>query len=56
MTIDEMCADALARMEQRAEERIAEFRRQSAIEAERVRRSFGQKWRYLKRELIGGVK
>lgn len=54
MNLDQMCAEALARLAVKTQERIDAFHRQCLRDAERTRRSMGQKWRHLRTELCRG--
>jgi len=56
MDLDAECLAALHRLQVLTDARIAAFRQQAAKDAEHVRRSFGQRWRFLKQQVMEGFR
>lgn len=54
VNLDQLCEDALTRMQQNADKRFAEFERRSREHYHFVRRSIAQKFRRLREELQRG--
>ena len=52
--IDQLCAEALARLQQRSDARFAQFERESRARYLFIRRSIAQKARRIREELLRG--